>query len=326
MTYTTRTATVAVVLMSTISAAAMAQSPAPRSGGDRSGPAKVSMLFPGGRSKALILSYDDGRTADRRLVRLMNKYRLRGTFHLNSGKLGTKDYLTSEEVRALFRGHEVSVHSANHPPLTAIPKDSVIREILDDRRALERLTGAPVRGMAYPFGNTNDSVAATTRTLGIEYARTVADTRGFGIPDDFLTWHPTIHQFGTAYFTPDDPERDRREVAGFFQIVRTFLTTDSLALLDVWGHSWENEGAGDRWAETERFFRMVAHRPDVCTITHIALVDYIHAFRALRYSVEGNSVTNLSAIAVFLRVDGKVVRVPGGSSAVLFKTSSGSVH
>ena len=32
----------------------------------------IKMLFPEGRSKALILSYDDGRTEDRQLVKLMN--------------------------------------------------------------------------------------------------------------------------------------------------------------------------------------------------------------------------------------------------------------
>ena len=284
---------------------------------------RVSMLFPGGRSKALVLSYDDGPVTDRRLVQLMNRYGLRGTFHLNSSKLGSTthpgisaDYLTREEVRELFRGHEVSVHTANHPNLTAIPRAEVIREVTEDRQELERLTGAPVRGMAYPFGNFNDSVVATVRALGIEYARTVGDTHGFGIPDDFLVWHPTIHQFGTAYFTADDPERDRREVAGFFQLVDAFLATDSLALLAVWGHSWENDGAGDRWAETERFYRMVA-RPDVWSITFIGLVDYLHAFRALRFAGAGNTVTNPGTTDVFLRVDGRVLRVPSGSTTNL---------
>ncbi len=50
------------------------------------------MLFPGGKSKALILSFDDGNVTDKRLVKLMNKYGLIGTFH----KLGAKDYLAKE--------------------------------------------------------------------------------------------------------------------------------------------------------------------------------------------------------------------------------------
>ena len=50
---------------------------------------KIEMLFPEGKTKALILSYDDGAKNDRKLVALMNKYQLVGTFHLNSNKLST---------------------------------------------------------------------------------------------------------------------------------------------------------------------------------------------------------------------------------------------
>jgi peptidoglycan-N-acetylglucosamine deacetylase len=285
--------------------------------GAASGRARIAMLVPGGRPKALVLSYDDGRPSDRRLVQLLTRYGLRGTFHLNSGKLGTADYLTREEVRDLYRGHEVSVHTVDHPNLPDIPKDSVVREVRDDRRELERLTGGPVRGMAYPFGNTDDSVIAVVRGLGIEYARTVADTRGFGIPADFLAWHPTIHQFGRAFFTPDDPDRDRQEMAGFFRLVDGFLRSDALAVMVVWGHSWEYDGPGDRWAETERFFRMVAGRSDVCSLTFIDLVDYLHAFRNLRFSADGNSVANPGATEVYLQVDGRVVRVAAGSTTAL---------
>ena len=35
---------------------------------------KIEMLFPEGKNKALILSYDDGSNHDRKLVQLMNKY------------------------------------------------------------------------------------------------------------------------------------------------------------------------------------------------------------------------------------------------------------
>jgi peptidoglycan/xylan/chitin deacetylase (PgdA/CDA1 family) len=314
----TRIALLAAMLAATVPSLE-AQCPAPGTGAPdpASGGAGAAMLFPGGRSKALVLSYDDGRTSDRRLVRLLNAYGLHGTFHLNSNKLGTTDYLARAEVRRLFAGHEVSAHSANHPGLPGLPRDSVIREVLDDRRELERLTGAPVRGMAYPFGTYDAQLMSTIRGLGIEYARTVSDTRAFGLPDDFLAWHPTIHQFGTAYATPDDPERDRREVDGFFQLVRRFLATDSLALLEVWGHSWENDGAGDRWAETERFFGMVARRPDVWSVTQIGLVDYVEAYRGLRCSVSGGVAVNPSATDVYVRVAGRVVRIPAGSTTTL---------
>ena len=155
-----------------------------------SAPAKssipIEMLFPQGKSKALILSFDDGQVADKHLVKLMNEYGLVGTFHLNSNKLGTKDYLTKEEVKSMYKGHEVSGHTANHPGLTSLSKIDVIYEVVEDRKELERLMAYPVRGVSYPFGNTNDFVVEAITGLGIEYARTVGDTYNFSMPTDFL--------------------------------------------------------------------------------------------------------------------------------------------
>ncbi len=278
---------------------------------------KVEMLFAEEKSKALILSFDDGRIADRRLVQLMNAYGLKGTFHLNSNKLGTKDYLTKEEIKALFKGHEVSVHSANHPNLTTLNKIDITYEVVEDRKELERLTGYPVRGMAYPFGNSNDFVIEVIKGLGIEYARTVADTYNFTIPDNFLQWNPTIHQFGKAYNEPDNPINDKKEVAHFYQVINNFLTTENVALLDVWGHSWENDGAGDRWAEMEKFFNMMAKNPGILYTTQIGLVDYINAFKNLKFSVDKNTVTNLSSINVCIKINGKVYTIAAGTTQVL---------
>ncbi|MCA0755038.1 polysaccharide deacetylase, partial [Paenibacillus sp. N4] len=61
--------------------------------------------FPGGLSKAVVLSFDDGREQDRRLVQAFNRYGLKGTFHLNSGKFGQEGYISAEEAADLFRGH-----------------------------------------------------------------------------------------------------------------------------------------------------------------------------------------------------------------------------
>ena len=43
------------------------------------------MRYPGGKKKALTLSYDDGVEQDIRLIELMKKNGLKGTFNLNSG-------------------------------------------------------------------------------------------------------------------------------------------------------------------------------------------------------------------------------------------------
>jgi peptidoglycan/xylan/chitin deacetylase (PgdA/CDA1 family) len=277
----------------------------------------IEMLFPQGKSKALILSFDDGQVADKHLVKLMNDYGLVGTFHLNSNKLGTKDYLTKEEVKNLYKGHEVSGHTANHPGLTSLSKIDVIYEVVEDRKELERLTDYPVRGMSYPFGNTNDFVIKTISGLGIEYARTVGDTYNYGMPTDFLKWQPTIHLFGKTNYIPNDTANDRRELGQFYQLTTDFLKANSLALFYVWGHSWEYEGPGNKWAEVEKFFKMISQNPEIYYTTQIGLVDYINAFKNLKFSVDKDLVTNLSAINVFIKINGKVFTVEAGSTKQL---------
>jgi peptidoglycan-N-acetylglucosamine deacetylase len=278
---------------------------------------RIEMLFPQGKSKALILSFDDGRTADRHLVKLMNDYGLIGTFHLNSNKLGTNDYLTKEEIKTQYKGHEVSGHTANHPNLTSLSKIDVIYEVLEDRKELERLMGYPIRGMSYPFGNTNDFVIEAISGLGIEYARTVGDTYNLSIPTDFLKWQPSIHLFGKTNYIPNDTANDRRELGQFYQLANDFLNANSLALFYVWGHSWEYDGPGNKWAEVEKFFKMISNNPDICYTTQIGLVDYFDAFKNLKFSLDKTMVTNLSSINVFVKLNGKVFTIESGSTKQL---------
>ena len=47
---------------------------------------RVFMRFPGGRVKTVTLSYDDNVEADVKLVQIMKKYGLKGTFNINSGQ------------------------------------------------------------------------------------------------------------------------------------------------------------------------------------------------------------------------------------------------
>ena len=278
---------------------------------------RIEMLFPQGKSKALIMSYDDGPIADKKLVKLMNDYGIKGTFHLNSNKLGTKDYVKRDEVKSLYTGHEVSVHTANHPGLGDLSKIDITYQVVEDRRALEKLTGNTVRGMAYPFGNYNDFVVETINGLGIEYARTTNDSYDFSIPTDFLRWHPSIHQFAKAFYIPNDTANDKKELAIFYKLVGDFIKSDRLALLDVWGHSWENEGTGNKWGEMENFFKLVANRKDIHYTTQIDLVDYINAYKNLKFSVDKNLIKNISSMDVYIKIDGKVYKLASGAQLVL---------
>ena len=57
------------------------------------------MKFKDGKSKALTLSYDDGVVQDIRLIDIMNKHGLKGTFNINSGL-----YFPENGVREIYYG------------------------------------------------------------------------------------------------------------------------------------------------------------------------------------------------------------------------------
>lgn len=153
----------------------------------------IVFMFPEGRRKALTMSYDDGVTEDRKLVEIFNKYGIKGTFHLNGGLSGKGNHLPPEEIADLYRGHEISCHSFTHPFLERIPRITALNQVLEDRKTLERLAGYPVRGMSYPMGTYDSEVIGILKSAGIAYCRTVRSTGSFGLPDNWLEWHPTCH-------------------------------------------------------------------------------------------------------------------------------------
>ena len=50
------------------------------------------------QNKFFTLSYDDGITQDKRLVKIFNKYGIRATFNINSELLGNPGYLRREDM------------------------------------------------------------------------------------------------------------------------------------------------------------------------------------------------------------------------------------
>lgn len=249
--------------------------------------------FPGGRLRALVMSYDDGNVQDRRLVGLFNKHGIKGSFHLNSAKLGQPHYLDRAEIKTLYRGHEVSGHSLHHPHLTHLGEEGVRHEVGDDRADLEKLTGVAVPGFSYPFGTHDARVIGILRSLGIRYARTVANQGRLDfLPADPLAWHPTCHQTGAM--------KAGRELLAWDKPV--------MALLYVWGHAWEFDRGqtGNDWQYIGDFCAMIGGKKEIWYATALEVADYLAALRALQFDYVGRTVKNPSRIDVWMqREDGK---------------------
>ena len=262
-------------------------------------------VYPDGKPYALTMSYDDGRVFDRDLVGIFNRYGVRGSFHLNSGKLSTPGYITREEVGTLYRNHEVSCHTENHPFLERLPREEVIREISRDKDTLEKLSGGIVRGMSYPFGTHSPSVVEALTLSGMEYSRTTRATMGFDRPENFMLWDPSCHHRDCLALIDKFEESER---------TRAYALAG--ALLYVWGHSYEFDN-NKNWDLIETFCQRIGGRPDFWYATNIEIVDYLEAQRALRFSKDLTRVFNPSAVPVWIRKDSDPVMIAPGETRAL---------
>ena len=149
-----------------------------------------------GKMKAITFSYDDCTTQDVRLVELFNKYGVKATFNVNSQLLGEPgdlvrfgvnvrhDKLPAEEIKRIYEGHEVAVHTLTHPRLQDIAEDDeIVRQIEEDKKNLEEIMGYDICGMAYPCdGNNVERVAEIIKNrTKIKYARTTVPTYSFDL-------------------------------------------------------------------------------------------------------------------------------------------------
>ncbi len=262
---------------------------------------KVYVCFPEGKAKALTMSYDDGKIQDERLVEIFNKNGIKGTFNINYGLFDRDEKrIKAERIAELYKGHEVATHCLTHPTIERCPLVNVAREIIEDRKGLESLTGGLVRGHAYPNGSYSEEIKQLFKQLGIEYARTVRSVPDYALPTDPLEWNPTCHH--------NDPELMKK--AEFFA---NFQKRQYLKLMYVWGHSYEFDDR-DNWNVIEEFCEYMGGRDDIWYATNIEIIDYMAAAKNLKFSGDNEAVYNPSAISVWLQVnDKKYVEVKGGA-------------
>ena len=269
----------------------------------------MKYLYPNGKKKALTFSFDDNRDYDKRLIGIFDKYGMKCTFNVNSGTLGLKAdenpdgnvYITKEEFKDVYKNHEVAVHGVEHKYIATLNDAMIVNEFLDDRRALEELSGTFVQGAAYAFGWHNEHIMNILRTIGIKYSRGVEPTYGFFPPQDFLDWRPTCHQSEEC----------------LMGLGNTFLDCPhyvELPLMYVWGHSYEFGESGN-WTDIEKFCEKMSGKDDIWYATNIEICNYILATRSLEFSANGKKVYNPTVVDIYFENKGKTVCLRPGTFA-----------
>ena len=180
----------------------------------------------------VVQCWDDGVTADARVVEILRRHQARATFNLNAARHAPERQpgwlfkgtpvgrLGWNEMRELYEGFGIANHSLTHPHLEEIPIEEARRDIAEGRERLEQFFERPVTGFAYPFGTYNPAVMAAVRETGHVYARTTGKVERPFPPEDPMAFHPNCH-----FLAPDFWERYEKARAG--------------GVFYFWGHSYE---------------------------------------------------------------------------------------
>ena len=267
------------------------------------------MRYPQGKTKAVTLSYDDGITQDIRLIEIMQKNGLKGTFNVNAGLISENDTacgkMSSSQMSKLYSstGNEVAVHTYSHSHLEDLSYDMVRTEIIKDREGIEKIFGTIVRGMAYPYGTFNEEVIRCAKNCGIIYARTTISTENFSLPHEWLKLNPTCHH--------NNPN--------LFELVKRFLSdqrsdySDPCILFYLWGHSYEFD-RDDNWDRIEKFAEKIGGHEDIWYATNVEICEYIKAYRSLIYSADGMIVKNPTSVGVWVAKNEKITELKPGET------------
>lgn len=135
-----------------------------------------------GRARGLVgLTFDDG-YADfaEYVVPALRRYGFTATVYVIAGQLGgsnhwdpdgpRKQLMTAEQVAQVATdGIEIGSHGLDHVSLPGLPADALVAETLRSRRILREVSGQPVAGFCYPYGDVSPQAVAAVRAAGYDH-------------------------------------------------------------------------------------------------------------------------------------------------------------
>lgn len=234
--------------------------------------------------KFFTVSFDDGTEQDRKIIKLMEMYGIKGTFNISSGIFGRKTYikrtgdkgktavekdfdhpelyadhfiLTREAAKALYShpNVEVASHGTHHLVQTYLSEEEAEEEITRDFENLSELFGYRIVGHAFPKDTFNDNVIAALRKSGALYSRRVSHLKK---PKDFSFDKNEFMIMPTCWHL--DPFAE--------DLLKAFIDTPADRgdmVFHMWGHGYEldyNTERG-RYEHLERLFKMVSQAKDI---------------------------------------------------------------
>ncbi|KAG9019184.1 chitin deacetylase [Tulasnella sp. 427] len=111
------------------------------------------------------VSFDDGPSPyTPKLLNFLNEKDLRATFFVVGSRVISRPEMLQTEYMA---GHEISIHTWSHTPLTTLTNEQIVAELGWTRQAIKDVIGVSPRTMRPPYGDIDDRVRAVCAAMGL---------------------------------------------------------------------------------------------------------------------------------------------------------------
>jgi peptidoglycan/xylan/chitin deacetylase (PgdA/CDA1 family) len=140
------------------------------------------------------VTFDDGNASDADYaLEILTGAGRRACFFVLAERIGEPGYLTASQISTLHeQGMTIGSHGLRHVDWRGLPDDGLEAELVDSRRVLEELLGAPVLEAACPFGSYDRRVLRGLRGAG--YRRVYTSDNGAAQANGWLAPRNTVHR------------------------------------------------------------------------------------------------------------------------------------
>lgn len=233
------------------------------------------------KEKIITTSWDDGQITDLRLIELLNKYKMAGTFYLpiKFREKTTPYKKITKEVSN--KSIEIGGHTLNHIPLPYLSEKTATKELIESKKILENACRKKIVSFSYPNGDFNKESSKIIKKTGYLLARTT--TSFYADLGKNRYFMPVSFQFYPHnIFTHLRHGFKEKNFYGILRWLVRFKGQTNLSNLaelffeeienkggvfHIWGHSWEIDKYS-LWSELEDVFKLISNKKGIKYLTN----------------------------------------------------------
>ncbi len=246
-------------------------------------------------------SWDDGAIQDLRLLKLLNKHNLKGTFYIpqtisfevESGKPLKR--ILEKDILEIAKTQEIGAHGITHTYLDELNKKQIYNEVKDSKHWLEKLLNKEIKMFAYSGGVFNNEIVNSVKKAGFLGTRTTESFKInieknpflMGISLQCYPCFPRNKEWSLPFWVKTSWGRFKFNSKGISDLklpINSLFNWTMLAknifkhvfknggAFHLWGHSWEIEKYGF-WDDLEDVLKHISNRESILYLTNSETIE-----------------------------------------------------